>query len=225
MKTRAFTFLLMVAVMALFSCGQDKGDKATVTDAGEVADVTGAASYVVDVTNSVVNWEGFKPAYSHVGTINLKEGSLQVEGDKLVGGSFIIDMASIKDLDLEDEGKRAYLEGHLKGLNDEQKDDFFNVTTYPEGKFEITKVTGLSGDENANSIISGNLTLKDITKEISFKANVSIGDDGVRASTPKFNIKRTDWNIKHLSGNFFELAADKVVSDDIALEITLMAKK
>jgi polyisoprenoid-binding protein YceI len=225
MKTSVFTLLMMFAVMAFFSCSQDKGDKATVTDAGQVADVTGAVSYTVDMNSSVINWEGFKPAYSHVGTISLKEGSLQVEGGKLVGGSFVIDMESIKNLDVEDEGKKAYLEGHLKGLNDDQKDDFFNVTTYPEGKFEITKVTGLSGDENADHIISGNLTLKDITKEVSFKANVSIGDDGVRATTPKFNINRTDWNIKHLSGNFFELAADKVVSDDIALAITLSARK
>ena len=214
---------MLLFAATLLACSQDKGEKADVQDAGEVQEVAGAEEYQVDVANSMVSWEGFKPAYSHNGTINLQSGSLQVEEGKLVGGNFVMDMNTITDLDLEDEEKRAMLEGHLKGTNEGQEDDFFNVRKFPTSTFEITKVTALEGDSTANHMIYGNLTMRDVTKQVGFKANVQMSDGSLRATTPTFNIDRTEWNVKHLSGSLFDLAAEQVISDDVALSITLVA--
>ena len=77
------------------------------------------AVYKVSTLDSKVIWTGEKLAGKHTGTINLSQGDLQFDGDKLTGGSFTIDMNSIVDLDLEGEYK-SKLEGHLK--SDDRKE-------------------------------------------------------------------------------------------------------
>ena len=42
----------------------------------------------VKTTNSTVVWKGYKVTGSHTGTIKLKSGALEFEGDKLTGGTF-----------------------------------------------------------------------------------------------------------------------------------------
>ena len=213
--------LLSLALVAMVSCKNNKADKAETGDAQEVSDATGSV-FNVDVNNSIVNWEGSKPTGKHNGTINISEGSLTVNDGKLEGGSFVMDMNSIKDLDLP-EDKAAMLEAHLKGTVEGKEDDFFNVTQFPTAKFEITKVSALSGDEAANSLIYGNLTIRDVTKEIGFKANVNVEDGVVKASAPDFTIDRAEWGVKYGSKKFFDNLADNFVNDEITLSIDLMA--
>ena len=50
----------------------------------------------VDPAKSTIGWLGKKVTGQHNGTINLKSGELKMEGDSLTGGSFEIDMTSIK---------------------------------------------------------------------------------------------------------------------------------
>ena len=67
----------------------------------------------IDITESYITWTGKKILGSHTGTINLKKGYLEMEGDILSGGKFIVDMTSITVNDLEGEYK-GKLERHLK---------------------------------------------------------------------------------------------------------------
>ncbi|MBT8320298.1 MAG: YceI family protein, partial [Eudoraea sp.] len=78
----------------------------------------------VKTTESTVTWKGYKVTGSHYGNINLNSGSLSFDGDKLVGGEFVVDMSSLISTDLEGEYK-GKLEGHLKS------DDFFGVEKHP----------------------------------------------------------------------------------------------
>ena len=57
---------------------------------------------------------GKKVTGQHAGTITLSEGTLTSNGKKINGGSFAMDMTSLKD-----EGANTRLEDHLKS------DDFF----------------------------------------------------------------------------------------------------
>ena len=127
-------------------------------------------------------------------------------------------------LDIEDEGKRGYLESHLKGLGDDNADDFFNVKKFPTAKYEITKVTKKEGDPTGNALVYGNLTMRDVTKAVAFTANVDMANGMVRVSTSQFNIDRTEWGIKYGSASFFEGLADKAINNNIGLKITLVAK-
>lgn len=214
-----------LTVGMLVSCSGDKAAKATVGEAAnkkEMIKTDGASSLKVNTASSKIAWTGSKPAGKHSGTINIKEGSVMLDAGDLSGGKFIIDMNSIAVTDLDGQGK-ANLEGHLKGMKEENQDHFFNVRKYPEANFEITKVAKLAGDATASHLVYGNLTLKDVTKEIGFKSNINTSGGKVMVSTPEFTIDRSEFNIKYGSAKFFDDLKDKVISDDITLKIDLVA--
>ena len=93
MKKLILSFALVASVLT--ACKSEKKDKVIATEAAEVAVVVDLNN--VDVAGSVITWKGTKPGGSHDGTIVLREGSLNLEAGKLTGGSFIIDMSSIKN--------------------------------------------------------------------------------------------------------------------------------
>ncbi|MBK9151610.1 MAG: YceI family protein [Saprospiraceae bacterium] len=218
----AFLFVALSAMVV--SCkNKVDGDAAGVGEAGDVAAAMGDA-YTTDATRAKIMWEGSKPTGKHNGTVNISEGTLYVKDGAVTGGSFTIDMNSIIVSDLQGEWKDK-LEAHLKGTANEGKTDFFNVTQYPTGKFEITKITGLTDDSNANALVYGNLTLLDVTKEVSFKATISVSENTVVVNTPPFTINRTDWGIKYGSKTFFDNLKDNVIDDNIGLTINLEATK
>lgn len=185
-----------------------EGDKAATTDATEVADKTGT-ELNVNTSDSKVIWTGKKITATHHGEIQLKSGSVHIEGDKISGGLFIIDMNTIDDQDLEGEWK-GKLEGHLKG------EDFFDVAKFPEAKLEITQVEGNGvGVHKA----SANLTIKDVTKNVTFDVNVTeISEDSFKA-TADFNIERADWGIVYPG------KPDDLISAEMNFKVDLDAKK
>ena len=166
----------------------------------------------VDTEKSVINWKGYKVTGEHFGTINLKNGELKMEDGKLVGGGFEVDMTSIKVTDSE--GKWAEkLEGHLKS------GDFFGVENHPTAKFVITKVSA-KGTPNDYKV-TGDLTIKETTKEIRFYTHLS--EDG-KTATADIKIDRTDYNVQYGSGNFFENLGDKTIYDEFDLNVNLVVK-
>lgn len=220
MKFLFRTVLLFALIGASLSCKQSTGEMAEVSEAKEVVQkAVSGTSYGVDLAASNVMWTGTKLAGSgHSGTINLSSGNIQASDGELTGGEFILDMNTLTNTDLESGKGKEKLEGHLKN------EDFFDVPQFPTAKFVITKVTALDGDVDATHMVYGNLTIKDTTKEIGFKAKVSQGGGAINVSTPKFTINRTDFNVKYGSSSFFDLAKDKVINNDVDLQITLSAK-
>lgn len=153
----------------------------------------------IKIENSKLVWKGYKVAGSHTGTIALQAGSLHFNQDKLVGGEFTINMASITCTDLEGEYKRK-LEGHLKS------DDFFGVEENPTAKLVFKKVK-LIGENSYN--ITGDLTIKGITNEITFEFLVN----GNKANA-SLKIDRSKFNVKYGSTSFFDNLKDKAISDE-----------
>ena len=221
MKTKIPFLLLLAAFTMISACKNATGEKADVNEAAEIAEKSGV-EYAVDVTSSIINWEGSKPTATHTGTLNLVDGSIAVANGNITGGTFTIDMNSIIVTDLEG-NQKAYLESHLKGSNEDKADDFFNVNKFPTATFDITKVTGLSNDPEATHLVYGNLTLKETVKEVGFKAKVEMTDGSISVSTPAFTIDRTQWGIKYGSPSFFENLKDKAISNDIGLRVNLVA--
>ncbi|MES2618439.1 MAG: YceI family protein [Bacteroidota bacterium] len=211
-----------ISIAALFAaCNNPSATQATDTQA--VATDSTGAKYLVDVTGSTLNWEGASLSGGHNGTINISEGSLTVKEGNITAGNFTIEMTSIKDLDLTDATKNGYLVGHLNDT------DFFNTKIYPTGKFEITSVSAIANDTAGNThSISGNLTLKGQSKNITFPAKVAINGDAVEASG-SVAINRLDWGITYGSTTAFpSLKAklkDKAIKDEFKVIIALKAKK
>lgn len=171
-----------------------------------------AVTYKVDVEKSSLTWVGKKLTGSHNGSISLQSGNLILDGKKLTGGNFVINMASIKDADKSDR-----LEGHLKA------DDFFGVDKFATSTFTIKKVTPGTG---SNVTVSGDLTIKGITNAASFPATVVWNADGsVTATADKIIVDRTKYGIKFRSKGMFPDVGDKMIYDEFELAIKLIAKK
>lgn len=113
--------------------------------------------YNANTKESVIRWEGRKLFGGHWGDVLIKSGNLEFKNNKLSGGSFVIDMNSIVVLDLDENGGKSKLEGHLRS------DDFFSVDKYPTSEFVITNV---KDRKNNKYEITGDLTIKGITHSI-----------------------------------------------------------
>lgn len=168
----------------------------------------------VNTDASSLIWIGSKLTYSHQGEIKLKSGQLEIKDGKLVGGTFIIDMTSIKNTDIEDDKSRNKLEKHLKDK------DFFGVDKHPESKLRITKAVSVNKDDYK---ITADLTIKEITHPITFTANVRIDNDAFLA-TSNIKFDRTKWDIKYKSSSFFDIG-DKMILDEIELKLFLLSEK
>ncbi|MEY2962974.1 MAG: hypothetical protein RL754_235 [Bacteroidota bacterium] len=212
--------MFFAATALLASCNGEKAAEATTGEAQEVNEVV-AESYALD-SASVVAWRGFKTYVNsaHNGVVNAS-GIFQVEGSSVVGGKIEIDMNSIANLDIEDEGKRGYLEGHLKSA------DFFDVENNPTGTFEIVSVEALEG-EGVNSTVTGNLTMRGTTNSISFPANIAVENGSVSFDAPTFSIDRTLWGVKFHDKEDASIAQslkEDLIDHSIELTISVVASK
>lgn len=156
------------------------------------------------VKNSKLLWKGYKVTGSHEGTINLASGAVVMNGSKLKGGTFTIDMTSLESTDLDGEMK-GKLDGHLKA------DDFFGVEKFPTAKLEIKKIKSTG---NGTYMLTADLTIKGITQTIKFPATVK-----ANKASAKLKIDRTKFNIKYGSSSFFENLQDKAISNEFDLAI------
>ena len=153
----------------------------------------------IKTENSKVVWKGYKVTGSHEGTIAIKSGYLNFIEDKLTGGSFVIDMSTITNTDLEGEYK-GKLERHLKS------DDFFGVEKFPTGDLIFTKVK--STGKNSYKI-TGDLTIKGITETVSFALSVY----GNKANA-SLKIDRSKFDVRYGSTSFFDGLKDKAIYDE-----------
>lgn len=174
-----------------------------------------ADNYKVDTSKSTIGWLGKKVTGQHNGHIKLKEASLEIKRDKLVGGTFVMDMTSITNEDLTDQSMNGKLVGHLKS------DDFFGVEKHPTATFVIKSADKKSGDQYN---IKGDLTIKGITKPIEFPATVKINGNEVVADA-EIVIDRAKYDVRYGSGAFFDNLGDKMIYDDFTLDVHLVASK
>lgn len=169
-----------------------------------------AQKYVADAEKSTIKWYGAKVSGEHYGTIDLKSGSLELNGDKILNGEFVIDMATIVNEDLTTEEWNKKLVDHLKS------DDFFGVAKYPTTKFVITKAEAFKGGK---AKVTGDLTIKGITKPVIFET-VKDGN----AYTAEIKVDRTLYDIRYGSGKFFDNLGDKMIDDHFTLTVKLVVK-
>ncbi|TAG17635.1 MAG: YceI family protein [Cytophagia bacterium] len=201
MKTMKYYAIALVAALSLnVATATEKTNK----KANKVV------SYKVDVAKSNVKWHAKKVTGEHMGSVNISDGALMVDGTKITGGSFNMDMNSIVCTDITDATMNGKLIGHLKS------DDFFSVAKNPKAAFKITKVEGNN--------VTGNMTIKGITNSITFPVVMKMEGKNVVA-TAKMMLDRTKWDIRYNSKKFFESIGDKAIYDDFEIDLTLTAAK
>lgn len=124
-----------------------------------------AVNFTVTAQKSRVDFTGSKKSDYHTGYFPIKSGSVQVNNGKLVGGSFVIDVAGLKVTD-ERGGER--LQGHLSSA------DFFDIAKFTEASFTINTVDYTKADR---ATIKGDLNLKGIKAPVTFTAVIRNADD------------------------------------------------
>jgi polyisoprenoid-binding protein YceI len=216
-------FMIVATAGALFlaSCGTTPdADKATTAEKQDAAAAAGE-TFAVDTNTSAITWTGAKPTGQHSGTFAITEGNLSADNGVITAGNFTINIAGINVTDLTEETGKGKLEGHLASP------DFFDVTKFPTAKFEITSVEAYDSTkvtsklEGATNVISGNLTLKDSTKNVTFPAKVSVTEAGIEAQA-SFNIDRTQWGLNYKGP---DNPQDWVIKKEVNLVLDLKAAK
>jgi polyisoprenoid-binding protein YceI len=213
MKT--FYYLLILAIITAACTSQEK--KTAQTGEAQTIDTTKldqAKKYTVDTKASLIGWTGSEGlaaiTSSHNGTFSISKGSLSVTSGMLTGGDFEIDMSSLKILDIKAENKNAKLAGHLKSA------DFFETDKYPNATFQIASSKPLSADSIE---VTGNLTMKGVTKSIAFPVRLSTSDSVVTAKA-KFYINRKDWNMSYRTDKSF---GDELIRPEVLIELIIAA--
>ena len=177
--------------------------------------VSAQKTFKADPAATVITWHGKKIGKEHTGTIALKEGWLKIDGKLITAGEFIIDMSTIKDLDLKDDGMRAKLEGHLKS------DDFFGVVTYPQSKIIINSSSLNTG---GTLTVKGNITIKAATHPVEFIAKSEKSGD-LTIWSALITIDRSLYDVRYGSGSFFSDLGDNAINNDFTVDVKLAVKK
>lgn len=219
--------LAFAAGSLMISCKNSNSDKSTIQAEQEVAAETGV-TYTLDQDNSSLKWKayhkgGLDPRF---GTVKSK-GTISAENGTVTGGSFVIDINSLATdsaaVDAAKSGGKtsADLDAHLKNA------DFFEVDKYPTATFEITKVAAFDASKDksniadANQMISGNLTLKDKTVNVTFPAKVTVSEAEVTMLS-NFTINRQDWGLTYGAEGDVK---DWGISQEVDIELNVRAKK
>jgi polyisoprenoid-binding protein YceI len=168
--------------------------------------IASAQTKKIDISKSTINWVGKKVTGEHSGNIAFKDGTLLFKGEKLKGGKFIVNMASINTTDLTGEYKDK-LDGHLKS------EDFFGTEKFPTALLAFKKIGTISPNVYK---VTADLTIKGITQPIVFEITIS-----KNTATSKLIVNRTKYDIKYGSGSFFDNLGDKTIADDFELNVLL----
>lgn len=159
-------------------------------------------SLSVNIEKSKVDWVASKKSDFHTGFFPLKSGEVWVDGGKLTGGKFVIDLANLKVTDAA--GER--LMGHLKSA------DFFDVAKFTEATYEISSVN-YTGSNTAD--VTGSLTVKGVSVPVKLQVQIRNSDEKGFFAQAFLSLDKTLVGISYGAGN---------ISNDVQLAIHIFAK-
>ena len=226
---------ILICFQALTACDTSvKTDNALI---GEAIAPRGSAihpaiTYQIDTAKSQLTWIGAKMTGRHNGIFKIQEGELHMNDSLLTGGSIIIDMARLRSDDKRiDQASNAKLTKHLRSA------DFFDVEQYGTAKFEFTGITPYDSTKVKQStarptsddalrvkdpthLVTGNLTIKDQTKSVTFPARVTLEDNLLKAKA-NFNIDRTHWGLVYRSDKSL---GDQTIRPEVNIGFDIVAR-
>ena len=165
-------------------------------------------SLTANKTQSLIRWYGEElTGKTHFGNLSFKEGQIELQDGLIIGGNFVVNMTSLSVEDLSG-GAKGRLEGHLRS------DDFFSVDKYPEATLKISQKAKVEGDVQK---LYGELTIKGIKHAVDF--SIILVDK--KTATANLTFDRSKYNVRFRSGSFFENLGDKLILDDIRMEVSL----
>jgi polyisoprenoid-binding protein YceI len=167
-----------------------------------------AQEKLLNIESSVIRWYGEEiTGKQHYGDLKFSSGNIQINNKIVSSGNFIVNMNSLTVEDLSGGGKKR-LEGHLRSSA------FFGVSDHPQASLNISSMVDIDGD---SQILDGELTIKGITHPINFSITLNSENN----ATAMLVFDRSKYDVRFRSGSFFDELGDKLILDDIKLEVAL----
>lgn len=166
----------------------------------------GAEVLPIDTSVSKLNWTGSKVSKVHPGSFKTFNGTITLADGK--------PEKSKVDLDIEVDSITTDNDDLVRHL---KSPDFFDAKTWPKATFTTTSITA-GGTDGATHTVKGNLTLRGVTKEISFPATIVIEEKQVTAKA-RFSLNRQDFGVAYKG------LKDDLVRDDVLIEWEITAKR
>ena len=209
---RKFIIPASIIILTLIGCGK-KNETKDIKVGNTSSTYLEKGSYDIINTESELKWIGKELSTdTHTGTLALKKGKIDVNANGVINGEVEIDMMTIIVTDMQGKwGKK--LEGHLKSP------DFFGVEKYPNAF--ITFQSDENTIKNNQINLTGELTIKDITHPISFTAELLQKKPTLKAKA-SMSFDRSEYEVRFRSGKFFENLGDKLILDDIEVDVLLV---
>ena len=196
-----------------------EGDQPEPAETSEVDTALLDHTYAVDIEQSVIAWTGRNSNTTHYGTVQFSEGRIIVKNGQITG-ALAIDMASIRNINLEGDPLQPVLIQHL------MSDDFFFTKLFPRAVFTLRSARHIDGatQSEPNFDVRGVLQLRGIKKNLSFVANASQEPAGEVKIESHFDMDRTQWGIIYGSTRFFENLGMHLVFDHISIQLRLLVR-
>jgi polyisoprenoid-binding protein YceI len=198
----------------LISCEGGMTEEANETEETTLSEEASGASgsYSLSTNESKLMWEGNMlkvggvSLYGHQGTLDFQKGMMTLKDGKITDGTFVVDMSTITPTDdsYGEENPKEKLVGHLSSP------DFFAIDSFPTATFQVT------GMEDGK--IMGDMTIRGITNSETIEDVTMETMDGKVKATGKMTLDRQKYNVAWENS-----AEDKVLSDDLDLEFTVVA--
>ncbi|WP_114777444.1 YceI family protein [Botryobacter ruber] len=221
-------------LLLLLACACETSIKTDDAEVGEALEkpvaIAPTDALQVDTAKSEVTWIATKITGRHNGIFRLLNGELQLQENKITGGTLVIDMTSLQATD-----KSIGVEGNRKLTAQLKSADFFDVELYPMAVFEIISVAPYDSTatekpgrraysdlklKNPTHTITGNLEIKGTVKSITFPAHITSKPNELKARA-NFNIDRTKWGLTYLSD---QSLGDKTIYSDVNIGFDIIAK-
>ena len=206
--------LASIILLFMVGCGKKSGTKDSNVGTTSYLNLE-EGSYNIVREKSELKWTGKElSSKTHTGILFLKEGRINIDSNGMIEGKIVIDMTSINVTDLQGEWKDK-LEGHLKSP------DFFGVEKFPTAF--ITFQSNKKPNKENKINLDGELTIKDMTHPLSFTAELLHTDPFLKVQAI-LSFDRSKYDVRFRSGKYFENLGDKLILDDIDIDIILASE-
>lgn len=154
-----------------------------------------------------IAWSGSMPAKTHSGLLTPQSLEVSITDDGQIDSlEVILDMSSINVTDLEGKS-RTKLTNHLLS------EDFFFVDKYPTASFSL--------EQFEQGQLHGTITIRGISKHIVVPVSVKGHPDRGWILSGTFTFNRQDFDVNYQNSGFFGVAKDKLIRDEVELDIEL----
>ncbi|MGC9451607.1 MAG: YceI family protein [Oceanipulchritudo sp.] len=158
-----------------------------------------------------IEWSGSMPAKTHTGLLTPQSFKVSITDEGMVESLDIdLDMTSIDVTDLEGKNRDKLIK-HLSS------EDFFFVEKYPVSSFQL--------EQYADGLLHGTITIRGVAKHMAIPVKVKGNSADGWVLSGRFTFNRQDFNVNYQNGGLFGVAKDKIIRDEVELNIELKVKK